>query len=73
MASFACGTRDRPYMSAARRRGSRTTGPQLGSIPVAVASLLHHLAGAAVWRWNGSFSDICLLRLFFWEGPLFCC
>ena len=52
-------------------RGSRTTGPQLGSIPVAVASLLHHLAGAAVWRWNGSFSDICWLRLFFWGGVAF--
>ncbi len=25
----------------------------------------------AVWRWIGSFSDICLLRLFFWGGSLF--
>ena len=54
-------------------RGSRTTEPQLSSIPVAVASLLHHLAGATVWRWNGSLSDICWLRLFFWEEPLFRC
>ena len=60
-------------MSAARRRGSRTSQPWLGSGSVAVASLLPALVGVAVWRWNGSFSDICLLRLFFWEGPLFCC
>ncbi len=72
MLSGSCGTRDRPYIFALPG-APRTTGPQLGSIPVAVASLLHHLAGAAVWRWNSSFSDICLLRLFFWEEPLFCC
>ena len=52
-------------------RGSRTTGPRLGSAPIAVASLLHHFVGMAVWRWNGSFSDICWLRLFFLGGAAF--
>ena len=36
-------------------RGSRTTGPRLSSIPLAVASLLPYFAGMTVWRWIGSF------------------
>lgn len=60
-------------MPAAGQRGSRITGPRLGSIPVAVASLLHHLVGMVVWRWNGSFLIYAGCGSSFWEGPLFCC
>ena len=72
MLSGSCGTRDRPYIfalpGAPAQRDLGWVLPRL-----AVASLLPALAVRAVWRWNGSFSDICWLRLFFWEGPLFCC